>query len=131
MDDILDGLASDHDAVSNVFFRAVGDGPDLHCIFLEHDGGETLKKKKQTLPPALLFNKPNTTYILSDENFHNSFVWVSNCHFGHTIWTHCTLLVSDIHFSWNKSNKQKESRHSCVWSEIKGSAQSLSACVSW
>lgn len=33
---LLDGLASDQDAVSSVFFRAVRDGPDLHCIFLEY-----------------------------------------------------------------------------------------------
>lgn len=34
IDDILDGLASHHDAVSNVFFGAVGNGPNLHRIFL-------------------------------------------------------------------------------------------------
>lgn len=40
MYDILDGLASDQDTVSSVFFGAVGDGPDLHCIFLEHNSRE-------------------------------------------------------------------------------------------
>lgn len=35
MYDILDGLASNQDAVSSVFLGAVRNGPDLHCIFLE------------------------------------------------------------------------------------------------
>lgn len=37
MYNILDGLASDQDAVSYVLFGAVGNGPDLHSIFLEHN----------------------------------------------------------------------------------------------
>lgn len=42
MDDVLDGLASDQDAVSSVFLGAVGDGPDLHCIFLPYNNTEVL-----------------------------------------------------------------------------------------
>lgn len=40
MYDILDGLASDQDAVSNVFFGTVRERPDLHSIFLEHNSRE-------------------------------------------------------------------------------------------
>lgn len=43
MYDILDGLASNQDAVSSVFFRAVRDGPDLHCIFLEHNSSQSFQ----------------------------------------------------------------------------------------
>ena len=52
MYDILDGLASEQDAVSNVFFGAVRNGPDLHCIFLEHrciKGFQTMQKEREEL----------------------------------------------------------------------------------
>lgn len=47
MYDILDGLASDQDAVSTVFFGAVRNGPDLHRIFLEDNSRKVLKLCKK------------------------------------------------------------------------------------
>jgi len=53
MYDVLDGLASDLDAVSSVFFGAVGDGPDLHCIFLEHNGRGRFQDKQKKMENLL------------------------------------------------------------------------------
>lgn len=53
MYDILDGLASDQDAVSSVFFGAVRDGPDLHRIFLEHNSRESFQTMQKEMEELL------------------------------------------------------------------------------
>lgn len=68
MFNILDGLASDQDAVSSVFFGAVGDGSDLHCVFLEHERSITFGKyarksrsSMDSVAKCVSLGKKNTT----------------------------------------------------------------------
>ncbi len=60
MYDILDGLASDQDAVTSVFFGTVRDGPDLHGIFLENNSRKSfqtkLKVKEELLHLREIYN---------------------------------------------------------------------------